>query len=299
MTIVTGEDVHVSVVGALRMLGFGSSDLVRVGVDAQGRMRLDALEEAIRTVDGPLIVCAQVGNVNTGASDPVRGIVAAVASRGAWVHVDGAFGLWAGSVPELRSEVAGVEAADSWATDAHKWLNVPYDSGLAIVARPAPHRAAMSVHASYLMRGGDEERVGMDWTPESSRRARAIPLYALLRTLGRQGVQQIVRRNVALARRMGHRLAAQPGILVLNEIVLNQVLVRFEGPGRDADRLTRDVIGRLQRDGTCWAGGAVWHGQQALRISVSNWSTTEDDIDRSAAAIARCHREAMNTDASR
>ncbi|MGH9203478.1 MAG: pyridoxal phosphate-dependent decarboxylase family protein, partial [Vicinamibacterales bacterium] len=182
--------------------------------------------------------------------------------------------------------VKGVETADSWTTDAHKWLNVPYDSGLAIVAHPAPHRAAMSLHASYLVRGPSDERAGMDWVPESSRRARVIPLYAALRGLGRSGLRDLVHRNCVLARRMADRLAPAPGIAILNEVVLNQVLVRFG----DDDALTREVISRVQADGTCWAGGANWQGREVMRISVSNWSTTEEDIDRSAAAIIRSYQ---------
>ena len=169
-----------------------------VAVDDQGRMRADALDAALKDASGPVIVCAQAGNVSTGASDPIGAIVTAAHARGAWVHVDGAFGLWAAAVPELRSQVAGIETADSWATDAHKWLNVPYDSGIAIVADAAPHRAAMGLKASYLQRGADEERAGMDWVPDSSRRSRILPLYALFRALGRDGIVDIVRRNCAL-----------------------------------------------------------------------------------------------------
>ena len=222
-----------------------------------------------------MIVCAQAGNVSTGASDPIGAIVEAAHARGAWVHVDGAFGLWAAAVPELRSQVAGIETADSWATDAHKWLNVPYDSGLAIVADAAPHRAAMGLKASYLQRGADEERIGMDWVPDSSRRSRVLPLYALFRALGRDGIADIVRRNCALARRMAETLSRAPGVTILNDVVLNQVLVQFGD-----DETTRQVIAAVQADGTCWAGGAFWQGKQAMRISVSNWSTTEEDIDR-------------------
>ena len=198
--------------------------------------------------------------------------------------------------PSCGRQVAGVDAADSWTTDAHKWLNVPYDSGLAIVRHAAPHRAAMGLQASYLQRGKEEERIGMDWAPESSRRARVIPLYALIRALGRDGIADLVRRNCALARRMADRLSRVPGITILNEVVLNQVLARFSGAGgADPDALTRDVIARVQAEGTCWAGGAVWQGQQVMRISVSNWSTTEADIDRSADAIIDCHVRATET----
>jgi len=264
--------------------------LVRVPVDGQGRMRADGVAAALAQGGGPTIVAAQAGNVCTGATDPLGEIAAASHAHGAWLHVDGAFGLWAAAAPELRGLVAGIEAADSWATDAHKWLNVPYDSGLAIVRDPAPHRAAMGLQASYLQRGADEERVGMDWTPESSRRGRVIPMYALLRALGRQGVADFVRRTSALAGRMADRLRGTPGVSVLNDVVLNQVLARFEGP--DADATTREVIARVQADGTCWAGGAVWQGAQVMRISVSNWSTTEGDIDRSAEAILACYARA-------
>jgi glutamate/tyrosine decarboxylase-like PLP-dependent enzyme len=269
------------------MLGFGAHEPIRVPADEQGRMRPDALHTTLQQIgQGPVIVCLQAGNVNTGASDPFAPIVAAAHERGAWVHVDGAFGLWASAVPELRSQVDGLALADSWTTDAHKWLNVPYDSGLAIVAHPAPHRAAMGLHASYLIRGDDEERVGMDWVPESSRRARVIPLYALFRALGRDGLRQMVRRNCTLARRMADSLGGEDGIRILNEVVLNQVLVRFG----DSDQITRDVIKRVQADGTCWVGGANWRRREVMRISVSNWSTTVDDIDRSAAAIVGAFR---------
>jgi len=283
--IIAGEEVHVSAVGALRYLGFGSDEIEIIAADAQGCMRADALRAALQLADGPAIVCAQAGNVNTGASDPIEAIVAAAHERGAWVHVDGAFGLWAAAVPELQAQVRGIEQADSWATDAHKWLNVPYDSGLAIVADAAPQRAAMSLKASYLQRGDDEERVGTDWVPESSRRSRGFALYALFRALGRDGIVDIVRRNCALARRMAGRLAADPGVTIVNEVVLNQVLARFED-----DDTTRQVIARVQADGTCWAGGAIWKRQQVMRISVSNWSTSEHDIDVSADAILRCFR---------
>ena len=288
--VIVGGDVHVSVLGALRYLGFGSEQIQRIPVDDRGRMRADALRERLRTADGATIICAQVGHVATGASDPIDQIVDMGHEHGAWVHVDGAFGLWANVVPALRDPIRGIERADSWATDAHKWLNVPYDSGLAIVRHSAAHRAAMSFQAAYLQRGSEEERVGMDWVPESSRRARVIPIYALIRTLGRTGIVEMVRGHVALARRMADRLSVVPGITILNEIVLNQVLVQFDDPaGGDADALTREVIAAIQAEGTCWAGGTVWQGKHALRVSISNWSTTEDDIDQSAAAIIKCY----------
>ena len=288
--VLVGGEVHVSAVGALRYLGFGSDELEFVPVDGQGRMRADALRKQLGEGTAPIIVCAQAGNVSTGASDPIAEIVEMAHARDAWVHVDGAFGLWAAAVPELRSQVRGIETADSWATDAHKWLNVPYDSGLAIVADTAPLRAAMGMTASYLQRGDDEQRIGMDWAPESSRRARVVPLYALFRALGRDGIEALVRRNCALAHRIAGRLSAEPGVTILNEVVLNQVLVRFAD-----DDTTRDTIARVQADGTCWAGGAFWQGQQAMRIAVSNWSTTEDDIDRSADAMLACYRASRAT----
>ena len=293
LTVVVGDEVHISTVGSLRMLGFGTSELVRVAVDGQGRMKADALAPVLAGRTGPTIVCVQAGNVSTGASDPMREIVALAHAQGAWVHVDGAFGLWAAAVPELAGQVAGVAQADSWATDAHKWLNVPYDSGLAIVAHAAPHRAAMSLRASYLQRGDDEERIGMDWVPESSRRSRVIPLYALIRALGADGVRAMILRTCHLARRMAEALAMEPGVRVLNDIALNQVLVTFAGDDANGTAaMTRAVIARVQADGTCWAGGAAWQGHEAMRISVSNWSTTTADIDRSAEAIVRSFREA-------
>ena len=287
--VIAGGEAHITAIGALRYLGFGSEEIELVAVDDQGRMRADALDAALKNGDGPAIVCAQAGNVSTGASDPFDAIVASAHAHGAWVHVDGAFGLWAAAVPELRRQVAGIERADSWATDAHKWLNVPYDSGIAIVADAAPHRAAMGLRASYLQRGADEERVGMDWAPESSRRARVIPLYALFRTLGRDGIADIVRRNCALARRMADRLSGTKAVRILNDVVLNQVLVQFKD-----DETTRRVIASVQAEGTCWAGGAFWQGRQAMRISVSNWSTTEGDIDRSAEAMLRAFSRASS-----
>ena len=286
ITILVGDEVHISVIGALRMLGFGAAEPIRVGVDGQGRMRPEALARALEHVDGPAILCLQAGNVNTGASDPFGPIIELAHARDVWVHVDGAFGLWAAAVPELRDLVDGIGSADSWTTDAHKWLNVPYDSGLAIVRHAAAHRAAMSLHASYLVRGADEERIGMDWVPESSRRARVIPLYALCRALGRSGIREMVHRTCRLARRMAAALREVRGVQILNDIALNQILARFD----DSDDDTSAVIRRVQADGTCWVGGAIWQGRGVMRISISNWSTTERDVDQSALAIAAAFR---------
>ena len=283
--VIAGGEVHVSAVGALRYLGFGTDEIELIPADDQGRMRADALEAALATSDGPTIVCAQAGNVSTGACDPLDAIVKSAHARGAWVHVDGAFGLWAAAVPELRAHVKGIEAADSWATDAHKWLNVPYDSGLAIVADAAPHRAAMSMKASYLQRGADEERSAA--TGRRSRRA-ARGRCRSTRSSDRSAATASRRSCAAtacLARRMADRLSSERGISILNDVVLNQVLVRFTD-----DATTARVIAAVQAEGTCWAGGALWQNKQAMRISVSNWSTTETDIDRSADAILNCFR---------
>jgi glutamate/tyrosine decarboxylase-like PLP-dependent enzyme len=286
--VVIGEEAHATILSALRMLGLGSGRARRVAADDQGRMRADELRRALATVTGPAIVCAQAGNVNTGAFDPLEEIAAIARERGAWLHVDGAFGLWAAACQSRRALARGVALADSWATDGHKWLNVPYDSGLAIVRDESAHRAAMQKRAAYLVAGAGAARDNHDFTPESSRRARGFALYAALLSLGRSGIAALVERNCALAARMAERLRSGAGVRVLNDVVLNQVLVRFEPVrGGDADAFTRAVVARVQDEGTCWAGPTRWHGLDAMRISVSNWSTTEDDVDRAAEAILR------------
>jgi glutamate/tyrosine decarboxylase-like PLP-dependent enzyme len=290
--VVIGEEAHATVLTALQMLGLGRERVKRVAMDGQGRMVPEALRESLSGSSGPLIVCVQAGNVNTGSFDPLPEILPIVRERGGWLHVDGAFGLWAGAVPSLTHLVRGVGQADSWATDAHKWLNVPYDSGVVIVAHPEPHRAAMTISAAYLAQTEGRERDPFDWVPEFSRRARGFTVWAALRSLGRSGVRDLVERCCALARRFAAKLGSEPGVEILNEVVLNQVLVRFSSQDRDADTLTREVISRVQADGTCWLGGTTWHGKAAMRISVSNWSTTEGDVDASAAAILRCFRAA-------
>jgi glutamate/tyrosine decarboxylase-like PLP-dependent enzyme len=253
-------------------------------------MRAGPLREALASHAGPTIVCAQAGNVNTGAFDPFAEIADAVRDRGAWLHIDGAFGLWAAASPALRQLVSGANRADSWALDAHKWLNVPYDNGIVVVAHPQSHRAAMSMAAAYLVRGSGDVRDPTDWVPESSRRARGVTVYAALRTLGRRGVADLVERDCGLAKYMADTLRQTSGIEILNEIVLNQVLVRFHPRGAGgADALTRAVISRVQQEGTCWTGGTTWHGLAAMRISVSGWSTTREDIARSAAAITTAY----------
>jgi glutamate/tyrosine decarboxylase-like PLP-dependent enzyme len=289
LQVIAGQGRHGTIDRALRLLGLGTASIVEVEMDAQGRMQLAALRRALEQDDGPAIVCTQVGNVNTGAVDPVGEICDVAHGHGAWVHVDGAFGLWAAASPRLRRLVAGVERADSWATDAHKWLNVPYDSGLIFCAHPEAHRAAMGVRASYLVHGSDGQRDALDYNPEHSRRARGFAVYAAIRALGRSGIAEMVERCCAMAQRFAEQLAAADGVEVLNEVVLNQVLVRLHAPDGDNDGHTYRVLERLQHDGTCWMSGTVWKGQAAVRISVSNWSTGPDDVDRSVAAMLRAH----------
>jgi glutamate/tyrosine decarboxylase-like PLP-dependent enzyme len=274
MTVIVGAEVHPSLTKALGVLGLGRSRVVQVPVDGQGRMRADQLP----AMTGPTVVCVQAGNVNTGAFDPIATICRRAHEAGAWVHVDGAFGLWAAASPARAHLAEGIAGADSWATDAHKWLNVPYDSGLAFVRDAGALRAAMAVTADYLPTQS-EFRNPSDFTPELSRRARGVEIWAALRSLGRAGVADLVERNCRQAQRFGDRLAAA-GHRILNEVVLNQVLVTFGDPEK-----TRRVIAGVQRDGTCWVGGTVWQGQTAMRISVSSWKTTDEDVDRSAAAI--------------
>jgi glutamate/tyrosine decarboxylase-like PLP-dependent enzyme len=293
VNVVVGDQAHVTIFASLQMLGLGRGRVHRVEADGQGRMRLDALRETLAGLDGPTIVCVQAGNVSTGAFDPLPEIASMLADRQAWLHVDGAFGLWAAASADRRHLAAGLDRADSWTTDAHKWLNVPYDSGLVFVRDAAAHRAAMSLGAAYYVETAGAERDNFNWVAESSRRARGFAVYAVLRALGRTGVAGLIDRCCDLALRMADRLAAGNGVEILNDVVLNQVLVRFSPAGAAggpsaADALTRDVVARVQADGTCWLGGTTWHGRSAMRVSVSSWRTTEADIDRSAAAILRC-----------
>ena len=295
VTVVTHAGTHVTVYASLQMLGLGREGerVRRIASDEQGRMRPDALREALLTIGGPTIVCAQAGNVNTGAFDPLDELIPIAHERGAWIHVDGAFGIWAAAVPSMRDRMRGYEAADSWSTDAHKWLNVPYDSGLVFVRDTSAHHAAMTLGAEYYVETAGTERDNYNWVPESSRRARGFTVLAALRSLGRSGLVDLIERDCAHARRMAERLVAGPRISILNDVVLNQVLVRFEGPDGDTDgslgdARTRAVIDAVQRDGTCWLGGTVWAGRAAMRVSVSGWQTTEADIEISADAILRC-----------
>ncbi len=286
LNVLIGEEAHATVLTALQYLGLGRERVARVPVDEQGRMRPDALAHSLADTPGPALVVIQAGNVNTGAFDPADAIASAVGAHGnAWLHVDGAFGLWAAASPRLEHLVAGVARADSWSTDAHKWLNAGYDCGFVAVRDGEAHRAAMSATAAYLMRS-DAEREGWEYVLDSSRRARGFALYAAIRSLGREGVRALVERCCDLASRMASQLDEADGVEVLNDVVLNQVLVRF----RDSDKHTLAVIAAVQRDGTAWMGGTTWQGRAAMRISVSNWSTSEADADASVQAIFRALR---------
>jgi glutamate/tyrosine decarboxylase-like PLP-dependent enzyme len=289
ITVVTSDESHVSIFAALQMLGLGSERVVKVPADNQGRMRSDQLRLILADIKTPLLVCAQAGNVNTGAFDPIAEIAVCVREHTGWLHIDGAFGLWAAASPAQQSLAKGIELADSVSVDCHKWLNVPYDSGLVFVRDAAAHQAAMTLNASYYVTASRAERDNCNWVPEASRRARGFAVYAALRCLGRKGILELIDRCCARARQMASRLAQSQGVTILNDVVLNQVLVRFSDPsGKDDDEFTAKVIGRVQEDGTCWLGGTTWHGMHAMRISISNWSTTEKDIDLSAEAILRC-----------
>jgi glutamate/tyrosine decarboxylase-like PLP-dependent enzyme len=280
VTVMVGEEAHSTLFKSLSLLGFGRATLKRIPVDEQGRLRVDQLP----AIHGPTIVCTQLGNINTGAFDPVGEICERLKGSGAWVHVDGAFGLWARATRRLASQVAGVEKADSWATDAHKWLNVPYDSGLAFVRDAAALRAAMSITAAYLP-SDSGRRSPSDYTPELSRRARGVDVWAALRCLGREGVEAMIDRDCRHARRFAEGLAAG-GFRILNDVPLNQVLVSFGTP-----EVTQRVIAKVQQDGSCWCGVTVWQGQTAMRISVSSWATSDEDVEMSLIAILRAADE--------
>ena len=271
--VLVGEKRHVTIDRALRLLGLGAPE--PVAADGQGRMDAGALRAALERGGGPTIVCAQAGEVNTGAFDPFEQIAEATAAHGAWMHVDGAFGLWAAASPRLRGLVRGVEHADSWITDAHKWLNVPYDSALVLCKDSEAHRAAMTVSASYLIQddGGRAVRDQVDWVPEFSRRARGFAVYAALRSLGRNGLRDLVERTCDCARQFAEGIVLVPGVELVNEVVLNQVLFRFA-----SDEETDDVLRRVQDAGDVWMSGTTWDGRRAIRVSVSNWQTTEEEI---------------------
>jgi glutamate/tyrosine decarboxylase-like PLP-dependent enzyme len=282
VTVLVGEERHGTVDLALRYLGLGRP--VPVAADDQGRIRADALAEALRAVTGPTLVVLQAGNLHSGAFDPLAAAVAVAHQHGAWVHVDGAFGLWAAASPALRHLVEGLETADSWATDAHKTLNVPYDCGVAVVADPAALHAAMGMQASYLVH--DVTSDPLDRVPELSRRARGVPVWAALRSLGRQGVAGLVDGLVAHARAIADGIAAVPGAEILNDVVFTQVSAAF-----GSDERTRAVTERLLADGTAWMSGSRWRGRDVLRVSVSNWSTDEADVTASVDAVRRAASE--------
>lgn len=283
VTVIVGEEAHPTLFKSLGLLGLGRNRVVRVPVDEQGRMRAASLPR----IEGPTILCLQAGNINSGAFDPFGDICPAARAAGAWVHVDGAFGLWARASPRLAPLLEGVDLADSWATDAHKWLNVPCDSGLAFVREPGTLPAAMAITAAYLP-ADDVVRNPADYTPELSRRARGVEVWAALRSLGRRGLAELFERNCRQARRFAERLGAA-GFEVLNDVVLNQVVVSFGAP-----ETTLAIIDAIQADGTCWAGATTWRGRKGMRISVSSWATTDEDVERSADAMIRIaanHRE--------
>jgi glutamate/tyrosine decarboxylase-like PLP-dependent enzyme len=275
VTVIVSAEAHISLIKALGLIGFGRQRVVRVPTDRHGRMRADALP----AIEGPTLVCIQAGNVNGGSFDPAQAICAAAHEAGAWVHVDGAFGLWAAAAPGRAHLMEGFAEADSWATDAHKWLNVPYDSGIAFVRDVGSLSAAMAALAPYLSAGGRREPD--QFTPEFSRRARGVEIWAALRSLGRAGLAELIERNCRQAARFAEGLAAA-GYEILNEVVLNQVVVSFGSPEE-----TRRVIAALQAEGTCWCGGTEWQGRTAMRISVSSWATTDEDIELSLAAMLR------------
>lgn len=281
INVVVGDEVHATMLKALALLGFGRDQVVRVPVDSQGRM----LASKIPKLGGPVIICVQLGNVNTGACDPIDEICGIAQSAGAWVHVDGAFGLWAATAPARRHLVEGLTAADSWATDGHKWLNTPQDCGIAIVRDREALRRAMAISAAYY--GPLSRREPMQWCPDSSRRARAVELWAALRFLGKNGVTELVERTCRHASQFAKNLS-DAGFEVLNEVELNQVLVAF-GTNEETER----VIEAVQEDGTCWCGGTLWKGRRAMRISVSSWATSSGDVDRSSEAIRRVARQVL------
>lgn len=279
ITVIVGDEVHVSILKALSMLGLGRNRVIKVPVDSEGRIKTECFPQ----ISGPTIVCVQAGNVNTGAFDPIESICRIAHEKGAWVHVDGAFGLWANTTKEKKYLTKGIELADSWATDAHKWLNVPYDSGIVFVRQAQHLVASMSTSASYLLEGSKREP--FHYVPELSRRARGIEIWAALRSLGRRGLVDLINRNCKYAILFSNILHKE-GYSILNDVVLNQILVSFGDPN-----FTNKVINRIQADGTCWCGGTIWQNYTAMRISISSWKTTEKDIEKSANAIIRIVNE--------
>ena len=292
ITVVMGDEAHSTVFAALKFAGLGYKRVVRVATDSHGAMLVEAFKRAMDDVSGPLIVIAQAGHINSGAFDPFTDIVAMAHAKGAWVHVDGAFGLWARATRGRRHLTSGVDGADSWAVDGHKWLQTPYDCGYAIVRDRKAHHRAMQIAASYLPTSAGDQRNPSDFVPELSRRARGFATWAMLRHLGREGIDTMVTRACDLAQRFATRLAAEPGIAILNNVILNQVAVRLGSDldAETADRLTKLAITRIQADGVCFVGGAQWQGAWIIRLSLSGHATTEADVDASADAIIAAWR---------
>lgn len=284
VTVVIGADAHATVFSGLKYLGLGAKRVVTVATDDLGRIRPDAFEAALETLSGPIITATQAGQINTGGCDPFEAIVPMAHAKGAWVHVDGAFGLWAQAAPARQHLTAGVAQADSWATDGHKWLQTPYDCGFAIVRHPEAHRRAMAISASYLPPAEGADRDPSSYVPELSRRARGFSTWAMIKALGREGIAEMVERDCAVAAHMGARLAAEPGVALVAPVTLNQFMVRF-GDGADADRLTQAVIEQVQEDAVAFLGGALWREQWVMRCSVSSIATTMAEADTTVDAI--------------
>jgi glutamate/tyrosine decarboxylase-like PLP-dependent enzyme len=287
ISVLIGDDAHSTVFSALRYLGLGQDRVKRIATDLQGNMIPPAFAKVVSEIEGPAIVIAQAGQINTGGFDDFAQIIPLARKAGAWVHVDGAFGLWARASRERRHQVAGLEAADSWATDGHKWLQTPYDCGYAIVRNEPAHRRAMTIAGSYLQTEAAGERDPAQYVPELSRRARGFATWAMIKALGRSGIEEMVERNCRVAQVMAARLASEPGVSVVNDVVLNQAIIRFGSDAGDVegDRLTVATIRRIQADGTCFASGASWRDRQVMRVSVTNGETTEADGLRSAEAM--------------
>ncbi len=296
VTVVIGDDAHATVFSALQFLGLGHDRVTRVATDDQGRIIPAAFATALAGVSGPCIVILQAGQINTGGFDPFAEIIPLAKAKGAWVHVDGAFGLWAAAAPARRALCSGVALADSWATDGHKWLQAPYDSGFAIVRDEVAHRRAMTVAASYLPLTAEGERDPSHYVPELSRRARGFAVWAIIKTLGESGIAEMVERNCRVAARVAEILAREAGVRIGNDVVLNQAIARFgaDEPPERGDQITADTIAMVQKEGTCYVGSARWRGRLVMRFSVSGGETTEDDGERSAAAIIACYRKALN-----
>jgi glutamate/tyrosine decarboxylase-like PLP-dependent enzyme len=285
ITVLIGDDAHTSNFSALQFLGLGHDRVVRIPTTAQGVMLRDACLDRLMHIEGPKILLLQAGQLNTGAFDQFEAIIPKAHEAGAWVHVDGAFGLWARACPSRKALTAGVELADSWATDGHKWLQAAYDNGFAIVRHEAAHRRAMAINASYLKAAGDNERNPADYVPELSRRARGFPVWAAIKALGSRGIADMVERHCALAQLFAELLEREPGISVLNNVVLNQAIISF-----GSDDLTMRTITEIQRDGTCFLGGGRWRGEQIMRLSVIGFDTSEKDIRISADAVIRAFK---------